>query len=59
MIEDFEWLIKLSRTNREDNIRIKAMHEEIFGDGLHVCITCPASIRDAVKRLKEYYGKHK
>lgn len=56
MREELEWVRTLSRTNREDNKRIKELHLNIFGDGLHVCITCPASIRDAVKRLKQYYS---
>ncbi len=58
MREELEWIRTLSRTNREDNKRIKELHESIFGYGLHVCITCPASIRDAVKRLKQYYLEH-
>jgi len=55
MKQELEWINTLVRTNTEDNKRIAALHAEIFGSGLYVCITCPSSIRDAVKRLKQYY----
>jgi hypothetical protein len=55
MRERLEYIRTLSRTNRAQNIIISDLHKEIFKTT--VCLSCPAAIRQAVKRLKEYYNK--
>ena len=49
------WVTQLSRATTEDAKKIAELHIEIFGTGLHICTTCPDSIRNAVKRLTKKY----
>jgi len=53
---DKDWLNSLSRTTRADNIKIQQLCDLIFNDKVRICLTCPASVRAAVKRLKQYYN---
>ena len=53
MKEKLEWVRTLSRTTREDNIKLAAMTKQLFN--IDMCTSCPAAIRQAVIRLKNYY----
>ena len=53
------WATSISRATHEDAIKILNIHREIYGDSIHVCITCPDSLRAAVNRLKvEYISRY-
>lgn len=49
------WVKNLKRATTEDAEQIRDLHNEIFGTGIHVCTTCPDSLRAAVRRLTRKY----
>lgn len=55
MIDRIEKILKITKANAEDSAEIASIHRELFGSGLHVCVSCPSSVRDAFKRIKVYY----
>ena len=59
MIERIEKIINLTKADDEISREIAAIHRELFGVGLHVCVTCPSSVRDAFKRIKVYYEEER
>ena len=59
VMTDEDWIKSLSRTTIEDNKRIQRLCDLIFDDKVHICLTCPASVRLAVNKLKNYYNGHK
>ncbi len=55
MMERIERILNLRSADAEAAQEIAEIHRELFGVGLHICTSCPASVRDAFKRIKVYY----
>lgn len=59
MIERIERIINISVADADTGREIAAIHRELFGEVIHVCISCPSSLRAAFNRIKVYYDGEK
>ena len=58
MEETLKQLAGLTNANQSDKEKIVKTYRAIFGDDIYICLKCPATIRQAHKRLKEYYAQN-
>lgn len=49
---------ELTNANQSDKEKIIKTYRALFGNDIYICIKCPSSIRQAHKRLKEYYAQN-
>ena len=59
MIEELEYIYKLTRATAEDKKLIAKLHQQVYGHSIHLCVECPASLRAGVNRLKKHYEQIK
>jgi len=57
MRERVKKIINLTRVNgnSEEAKEIEAIHRELFGLSIHICMSCPDSLRAAFNRIKVWY----